>query len=131
MKYLVDTDWAIHYLRGEERVIKKLLSLKGEGLAMSVISLAELYQGVYRSSDPASNEKVLKDFLSGILVLGIDEEICKIFGQEKERLRKRGKLIGDFDLLIASTCLHHGLTLLTDNLKHFEMVKNLKILKDV
>ena len=131
MKYLVDTDWAIHYLRGEERVIKKLLSLKGEGLAMSVISLAELYQGVYRSSDPASNEKVLKDFLSGILVLGIDEEICKIFGQEKERLRKRGKLIGDFDLLIASTCLHHGLTLLTDNLKHFEMVKNLKILKEV
>lgn len=131
MKYLVDTDWTIHYLRGEERVIKKLLSLKGEGLAMSVISLAELYQGVYRSSDPASNEKVLKDFLSGILVLGIDEEICKTFGQEKERLRKKGKLIGDFDLLIASTCLHQSLTLLTDNLKHFEMVKNLEILKEV
>ena len=129
MKYLIDTDWAIHYLRGEERVIKKLLSLKGEGLAMSVISLAELYQGVYRSSDPASNEKVLKDSLSGVSILGINEEICRTFGQEKERLRKSGKLIGDFDLLIASTCLHHELTLLTDNIKHFEMVKNLKILK--
>jgi len=37
-------------------------------------------------------------------------------------------MIGDFDLLIASTCLHHRLTLLTNNRKHYEMVDGLKIL---
>lgn len=103
--------------------------MKEEGLAISVISLAELYEGVYRSPDPASNEEILKDFLSGVSVLGMAEEICKIFGRERGRLRKEGKPIGDFDLLIASTCLHYNLTLLTDNIKHFGMVENLKILE--
>ncbi len=127
MQYLIDTDWIIHSLRGEERIIRKLLSLKDEGLAISVISLAELYEGVYRSKEPPLSEKILKDFLTGVSVLGIDEESCRIFGQQKENLRKKGKTIGDFDLLIASTCLHHDLTLLTANIKHFEMVEILTI----
>jgi len=129
MKYLIDTDWIIHGLHGEKQVTKKLLELKGEGLTISVISLAELYEGVYRSTDPTSDEKVLNDFLTGVSVLGINGEICKIFGRERARLRKEGKPIGDLDLLIASTCLHHELTLLTDNIREFERVENLKILK--
>jgi predicted nucleic acid-binding protein len=45
----------------------------------------------------------------------------------KSRINPK-KLIGDFDLLIASTCLHHNLTLLTNNRKHYKMVEGLKIL---
>jgi len=129
MKYLIDTDWIIHGLHGGKRVMKKLLELKGEGLTISIISLAELYEGVYRSIDSTSDEKVLNDFLTGVSVLGINGEICKIFGRERARLRKEGTLIGDLDLLIACTCLHHELTLLTDNIREFERVENLKILK--
>jgi len=129
MKYLIDTDWIIHGLHGKERVVKKLLELRREGLAVSVISLAELYEGVFRSSDPVADERSLEDFLSGTSVLGISEEICKSFGKERARLRKEGMLIGDFDLLIASTCLHHDLTLLTDNIRDFKRVKNLKMLR--
>ncbi len=128
MKYLIDTDWVIHYLRGAEKVVNRLLFLKEEGLAISVISLAEVYEGVYRSADPHSNERVLKDFLTGVSVLGINEEMCKVFGKEKERLRSGGELIGDFDLLIASTCLYYNLILLTDNIKHFQKVEKLTIL---
>ena len=47
--------------------------MKKEGLAISVISLAELYEGVYGSADPVSNERVLKDFLTGVTVLEINE----------------------------------------------------------
>jgi tRNA(fMet)-specific endonuclease VapC len=128
MKYLVDTDWIIHYLRGAEKVTQKLISVKVEGLAISMVSLAEIYEGVCQSPDPLANERVLKDFLTGVSVLQVDEEICKTFGKERARLRKQGKLIGDFDLLIASTCLHHNLILLTGNIKHFERVESLKIL---
>lgn len=128
MKYLIDTDWIIHYLRGAEKVVNRLAFLKEEGLSISVISLAEAYEGVYRSADPPSNERVLKDFLTGVSVLGINEEICKVFGKEKERLRSKGELIGDFDLLIASTCLHYNIILLTDNIKHFQKVEKLTIL---
>ena len=129
MKYLIDTSWVIHYLRGEERVTKKLLSSKGEGLAISIISLAELYEGVFRATAPTLAENYLDDFLTGVSILGINGEVCKIFGRERARLRKEGKLIGDLDLLIACTCLHHDLTLLSDNIREFERVENLKILK--
>ena len=127
MKYLIDTDWIIHGLHGKERVIRKLLELRREGLAISVISLAELYEGVYRSTDPDADERSLQDFLSGVSVLEVSGEICKIFGKQRARLRKAGMIIGDFDILIASTCLHYDLILLTDNIRDFKRLENLRI----
>lgn len=129
--FLIDTDWVIDHLHNMEKVVRKLRELAPQGLALSVVSLAELYEGIYYSTNPSGNEKALQRFLTGISILGISEGICKIFGQERGRLRGEGKTISDFDLLIASTCLHNNLTLLTHNIKHFEMVENLKILKGV
>ena len=125
---LVDTDWIIHYLNGNKRIVEKIESLEKGGLAASVVSVAELYEGIYYSTNSANNEKALNDFLSGISTLGVEDEVCKVFGKERGRLRQEKKMIGDFDLLIASTCLHHRLTLLTNNRKHYEMVDGLKIL---
>ena len=128
VSYLIDTDWVIHYLNGNEKIIDKLTSLKNKGLAISVISLAELYEGVYYSTDPMGDEQALRDFLTGISVLGIEEEICKIFGKERGGLRQKGRIIGDFDLLIASTCIYYDVILLTNNRKHYEVVEGLKII---
>lgn len=127
LEYLVDTDWVIHYLNGQPQIVARLDVLKESGLAVSVISLAELYEGVYASTDPGGNERALLDFLSGVTVLGIDTAICQHFGRERARLRRMGRLIGDFDLLLACTCLRHDLTLLTGNLRHFETVEGLRI----
>jgi predicted nucleic acid-binding protein len=62
-----------------------------------------------------------------VTVLGIDEEICRIFGRERGRLRRQGQLIGDLDLLIAATCVHYELTLLTNNRRHFDRIEGLPI----
>lgn len=128
ISYLIDTDWIIHYLNGNRNIVAKLRSLEKDGLTISVISLAELYEGIYYSTNPDGNEKALKDFLSGVSIIGVEDEICRLFGKERGRLRQAKKMIGDFDLLIASTCLHHNLTLLTNNRKHYKMVEGLKIL---
>jgi tRNA(fMet)-specific endonuclease VapC len=128
LSYLIDTDWIIHYLNGNSGIVEKIGLLEKEGLATSVISVAELYEGIYYSTDPAGNEKALDDFLSGISTLSIEDEVYKVFGKERGRLRQEKKTIGDFDLLIASTCLHHKLTLLTNNRRHYEMVDGLNIL---
>jgi len=127
LRYLIDTDWVIHYLNGRDDIVRRLHELQREGLGVSVISLAELYEGIYYSTDPEGNEQDLHDFLRGVSTFGIDEEICKIFGRERGRLRKAGQLIGDFDLLIAATGLHYGLTVLTNNRQHFERVEGLQI----
>jgi tRNA(fMet)-specific endonuclease VapC len=129
MKYLIDTDWVINHLRGAERVTGKLEELADSGLALSIVSLAELYEGVYRSTDPAKAEKSLNVFLTAVTVLGINGAVCRIFGRERARLRKEGRLIGDFDLLIASTCLYHNLILLTDNVREFKRVEGIKLLE--
>jgi len=128
LSYLIDTDWIIHYLNGNSGIVEKIGSLEKEGLAASIISVAELYEGIYYSTNSAGNEKALNDFLSGISTLGIEDEVCKVFGRERGRLRQEKKMIGDFDLLIASTCLHHRLTLMTNNRRHYEMVDGLNIL---
>jgi tRNA(fMet)-specific endonuclease VapC len=91
------------------------------------VSLGELSEGVQYSRDPDQSQQALDAFLEDVSVLGIDEEVCKIFGRERGRLRKAGQLIGDFDLLIAATGLHYGLTVLTNNRQHFERVEGLQI----
>jgi tRNA(fMet)-specific endonuclease VapC len=127
ISYLIDTDWVIDFLKGKRGVVDKLSSLVDKGLAISIISLAELYEGIYSSDNPERPMKGLHHFLAGMTVLGIDDEIAKIFGKQRTILRKERKLIDNFDLLIASTCLHYDLTLLTNNVSHFDRIKELKI----
>ena len=126
--YLIDTDWIIDHFNQVDRTTQKLKELRPAGIAMSVISLAELYEGVHYSRDPVRSQQVLDTFLREIPVLGVDEEICKVFGKERGGLRQQGKTVSDFDLLIASTCLCYDLTLLSNNRRHYEMVEGLRIL---
>ena len=74
----------------------------------------------------AGREKRLHDFLRRISLIGIDEEICKLFGKERGRLRAEGKRIGDFDPVIGVTA-QHDLTLLTNNRRRFENIDGLRI----
>ncbi len=127
MPFLVDTDWIIHLLNGRSDIIAKLQELSVEGVAMSMVSLAELYDGVYYSRNPANDEVALRDFVRTVSVLGIDEEVTRIFDRERGRLRRLHKSIGDLDLLIGSTAKRHDLTLLTNNRRHFELLETLRI----
>ena len=128
MSYLVDTDWVIDHLHDVVRVSDRLAELAPDGLAISIISLAELYEGVIYSGNPEGNERTLLDFLGGIPLIMLDDETCRIFGRERGRLRRAGRMIGDFDLMIAATSLRHNLTLLTNNRRHFEQVEGLTII---
>jgi tRNA(fMet)-specific endonuclease VapC len=127
IQYLIDTDWAIHYLNEHQGIVQRLHALLDDGLGLSVISLAELYEGVYYSRDPEGDEQDLNDFLRGVTLIGVDEDVCKIFGRERGRLRAAGMIIGDFDLLIGATALCHNLTLLTNNQSHFARIEGLRI----
>ena len=130
MKYLIDTDWTIHYLNGKRSVVDQLTALRKEGLAISVISLAEVYEGVYYSLDPKSSQEGLNNFLKSVSILPDSDEIAKIFGNVRGGLRKKGELIDNFDLMIASTAIHHNLAALTNNRKYFEWVEGLEIISN-
>lgn len=126
MKYLMDTDWIIHWLNGKQNIVEKVKRLREKGLGISIISIAEIYEGIFGSEDPERHEKTFKEFLTGVSILEITEEVCKKFGELRNKLRQKGELIGDFDLLIASTALINNLTILSDNVEHYKKIEGLK-----
>ena len=127
MRYLVDTDWAVHARRGHEAVRRRLLELQPQGLGLSIVSLAELYEGVERSRSPVAEEAAVRDLLALVEVVGLDDDTARIFGRERARLRAGGNPVGGFDLLIGATALRHDLTLLTNNRRHFDRIEGLAI----
>jgi len=100
VRYLVDTDWVIHYLNGKPEIVGRIQDFGAQGLALSFMSLAELYEGVFYSRDPRKSEG-LQAFLGGVELLGLEDETTRIFGRERGRLRAQGRTIGYFDLLLA------------------------------
>lgn len=128
--YLVDTDWIVDYLKGKEDIVKRLQKLFDKGLYVSIISVAEIYEGIAGAKNKESVTKSFEDFLEGVIVLNLSNGICKKFGEIRNSLRKKGELIGDFDILIASTSMIHGLKLITNNTAHFSKIKELELLKN-
>jgi tRNA(fMet)-specific endonuclease VapC len=127
ISFLIDTDWVIDHLNSFGPATQRLLELEPQGLAVSIITVAELWEGVIFSRDRRRSETMLRDFVENVRVVAIDEEICQQFGRIRGTLRKEGKLIGDLDLLIAACSVRHGLTLLTNNRRHFEHIEGLRI----
>lgn len=62
--YLIDTDWIIHYLLGAAPIKEELHRLRPDGLGISIISLAEVYAGVYYLRDPEAGRQGFSDQVS-------------------------------------------------------------------
>lgn len=127
MRYLLDTDWAIEYLHANDRFVNQIAVLLPLGVGISVISLAELYEGIAGARDRRRSERELRELITRLELLGVDPEVARTFGEHRNRLRAEGRMIGDLDLLIGATALRHELTLLTNNRRHFERTPGLSI----
>lgn len=126
MKYLLDTNICVHYFRGQFNLADKIQEVDLRNCAISEITLAELAYGAESSSDPKKNFKVIDKFAEQIKILPIFNAI-NIYAKEKARLRKKGTMISDFDILIGSTSIANGLIMVTENLKDLERISDIKI----
>ncbi len=59
--------------------------------------------------------------------LPLTPDVLDVAADVWAHLRNAGQLIGDNDILIAATALHHGLALATGNVAHFSRIPNLTI----
>ena len=127
MKYLLDTNICIHFLRGKFD-IDKILKLKGlENCYISEITVLELRYGAENSVDKIKSHKAVDIFLKGFVIIPIFGSIKK-YAQEKVRLNKLGKPQNDeFDLLIGVTAIENKLVLATENTKDFERLQGIEI----
>ena len=123
----MDTDWAIDYLHKADRTVRRLEELLPDGVGLSIVSLAELYEGIARSRNPDTDSEALHLFLEAVEMAPLDDAACRVFGEERARLREEGTLIGDMDILIGATAISNNLTLLTNNTRHLERMHGLSI----
>jgi tRNA(fMet)-specific endonuclease VapC len=103
MKYLLDTNICIYFLKGKYNLAAKFEEVGFENLYISEITLAELKYGAEKSEYPEKNRKTVEEFADQIKLLPIFKAI-DAFAKEKARLRKKGNVVDDFDLLIGDRC---------------------------
>lgn len=130
LTHLLDTGWVVRHLRASAPHTETMRRIGPGRLAVSIVMLAELAEGVYRANDPAAARRAVETFLVDKAVLGLTAAVCDRFGRERAALRGRNLLIGDMDLFIAATCLEHGLILLSPNLRHFERMPGLDVISE-
>ncbi len=126
MKYLLDTNICIYYMKGMFNLNKIIDKIGSENCFISEITLAELKFGVANSENKSKNMRVLESFINGINIIPIFNSL-DLYAIEKARLKKIGNIIDEFDLLIGVTAVYNNMILVTNNIKHFQRIKNIKI----
>jgi len=126
-RVLVDTTILIDFLRKQKKEKSRLWKLREEyqNLKISSISVFELFAGATDDQKIKDVRKLLKWFD----ILEFDEEIAEESGEIFKKMKKENKLIEYRDLFIGTTAVFYDLTIATLNVKHFEHIPNLKILK--
>ena len=127
MKYLLDTDTCVYWLRGRPSIRSRLAAIGPSEVGVSIITLAELQYGAACSTQPEANQQALLKLVGGLTLLGISPPITKLFADSKAALRSQGNLLEDLDLFIAATALSHALTLVTHNTAHFQRLAGLSL----
>jgi predicted nucleic acid-binding protein len=123
--YLIDSDTLISLGRGNTSVQDRMNRAGLTKCAISEISLAELYVGVYKG-DKKRLEPILS-FLEETLPIVPISSAVKTYARTRARLESEGIGLKDMDLFIAATALANGYTLVTHNVRHFSRIPGLKI----
>lgn len=122
---VLDTDTISYYLRGSESVKDKFIQHQYE-LASTAINYAELLYGLKKRDNKKYLPKVEMIF-NNIKVYDFDKKSAKIFSTLKVDMQKKGIVVADMDLMIASITLANGEELISNNLKHFEKIEILDV----
>lgn len=124
--YLLDTNICIALLNENPQAVTKFNRFFSQ-CYLSIIVVAELYKGVYCSQQVAKNLDILAQFTELLPVEPFGIEAAIEFGKIQSELRKIGKPTGEFDALIAAVACSRDDILVTNNIKDFINIPNLKL----
>jgi tRNA(fMet)-specific endonuclease VapC len=127
-RYLIDTSWLVDVLNGQQEEARVLEELATEGLAISLITYGELFEGAYYARNQTQAQTALSDLLTGMTILPLTSATMERFAILRGSLtRPVRQQVGDMDLLIAATALEHNLILVTNNRRDFTLIPGLTL----
>lgn len=127
MRYLLDTNICIYWFKGSMGIDKKAVTIDIGDIYVSAITIAELLYGAYNSANIEKNTNKIKEFEDVINVLYLDHKVLEHYAKIKAKLKSDGRIVDDFDILIAATALVNDCILVTNNIKHFERITGLTV----
>ena len=128
--YLFDTDSISQIIRQQPNLsfIKRLASISPDDQFTTTITVGEMVYGAYKSSRPSYFlEKLDRLVWPNINILSFDEAAAKTYGKVKAEMEKKGTVLSEPDMRISAIALHHNLTVVTGNTRHFSRVPELKV----
>ena len=130
MIYMLDTNIIIYLLKNKPpEAIQRLNALDDNSkICMSFITYAELLKGAEKSTHKSQVIKQIKNLAQPINVEFVtNEKLCESYASNFTRLKDAGTQIGANDLWIACHAISLGATLVTNNVRAFELIKELNI----
>jgi len=127
MTHLLDTDTCIGVLRQQPGLVPRLSRLSPAEVAVSMVTVYELFCGIQKTREPATERLKVARLLAVVNELPFDRASAEMAARIRMELEREGKPIGSYDLLIAGQALAHGLILVTGNVTEFQRVAGLKL----
>ncbi len=126
--YVLDTNICIYIIKKQPpSVFERFESLPLGSLSMSLVTFGELEYGAMRSNNSEKALNILDELINYIPVLPMGTDVAKHYADIRADLAKKGTPIGNNDLWIAAHTRSLGHTLVSNNIKEFERVENLKL----
>lgn len=128
MRYLLDTCAVSDFAAGEPSVLARVKATVPQDLAASTLTEMEVAYGLLLNPKLATRLKpVMVAFFDAIRVLPYDRQAADATASVRAKLKRRGRPIGAYDVLIAGTALAYELILVTSNLREFRQVEGLRL----
>lgn len=125
LKYMLDTNIVIYVIKRRPIEVMGVFNENAGRMAISAITLSELFHGAEKSAKVAQNLAVVEEFASLLEVLPYSAKASQHYGAIRAALERTGRPVGVNDLHIAAHARSEGLTLVTNNLAEFERVPGL------
>ncbi len=125
---LIDTDIASFIFKGSDYADPYVPLLSGNELALSFMSVAELFQWAILLQWGDRRLAQLEQYLSNYLIIPVDRPLCREWAQIRADRQSAGRVISPQDAWIAATALRHDLPLVTHNTKDFLEILNLRLI---
>ena len=125
---LLDTDVVSFILKGDSRANKYSHIIQGNRLALSFMTVAELFQWAAIRNWGQQRTANLEKSLTNYLIIPVDIELCHIWGNLRAERQTIGRVISPQDAWIAATAIRHKLPLVTNNAKDFQSIPTLQVI---
>ena len=127
LRYLLDTNIVIYVLKRRPIEVLSLFNENASRMAISAITLSELFHGAEKSTRVSDNVVAIEDFCSRLEVLPYGAKAAQHYGAIRAGLEKTGQPIGVNDLHIAAHARSEGLVVVTNNVGEFARVPALQV----